>query len=587
MHVRLNDKSKVSPLFYITAVILTMVVICFAFTTHKGNFLTTPHRYGGDALATGATVKTIIETGYYSNNPKLGAPDFFSPADYPASDSASYVIIRLLSFFSSNFVVVVNLFYFLTFILVTLAALYAFLQLGLNKANALAASLLFSFLPYHYLRGTGHLFLSAYYVVPLYILMLFDVYNTSREEKTSVGKYALYAGICFISASTGVYYAFFASFLLFIAGAIAGAEKKTWRPLVKAFILIAFISVTVVANTAPTIVAKHLYGENKEVAHRQPVESEIAALKISQLLLPINNHRLKSFAKLRRRYDASAPLVNENQMATLGFIGGLGFLALIGIAFLRTAVTDDRMLVQMSSLNLAAVLYTTIGGFCSMFAYIFTPMIRSNNRISVFIAFLSLFAFFSLLQKLDEKYKPKQYLYYVLISLILVLGLLDEIPKHDLTRSFDDNRAAMLSDQKFVGEIERIMPAGSMIFQLPVAGFPENPMINNMTDYQLFRGYLYSHNLHWSYGAMRGRPLIKWQESVGKLPVEQMVRTLIGTGFSGIYINLDGYKPEAGVELVGALTRLTGFKPLYDGTGRLVFFDLRAYRTQSINHISG
>ena len=43
-------------------------------------------------------------------------------------------------------------------------------------------------------------------------------------------------------------------------------------------------------------------------------------------------------------------------------------------------------------LNATALLYGTVGGFGTIFALFVSPQLRSLNRISVFIAFLSLAA---------------------------------------------------------------------------------------------------------------------------------------------------------------------------------------------------
>ena len=42
-----------------------------------------------------------------------------------------------------------------------------------------------------------------------------------------------------------------------------------------------------------------------------------------------------------------------------------------------------------------------------------------------------------------------------------------------------------------------------MVYQVPYMAYPEEPAIVNMVDYDPFVGYLHSHDLRWSYGAMR------------------------------------------------------------------------------------
>ena len=61
----------------------------------------------------------------------------------------------------------INVFFLLTFPLVGLAAYLVLRRLTLSPNVAIVCSILYALLPYHFLRGEGHLLLSAYYAVPL------------------------------------------------------------------------------------------------------------------------------------------------------------------------------------------------------------------------------------------------------------------------------------------------------------------------------------------------------------------------------------------------------------------------------------
>src|SRR5204862_367728 len=67
------------------------------------------------------------------------------------------------------------LYYLLSFPLVTLTALLVLRRLGCAYAPALAVALLYAFLPYH-TRRIGHLFLSAYWLVPPAVLLVVRTY---------------------------------------------------------------------------------------------------------------------------------------------------------------------------------------------------------------------------------------------------------------------------------------------------------------------------------------------------------------------------------------------------------------------------
>jgi hypothetical protein len=74
------------------------------------------------------------------------------------------------------------------------------------------------------LRGIGHLFLAAYFMVPLMILVILRVY--SGEIKISIRSYKTIGSIviCLLTSSAGVYYAVFACFFLLVAGTSASLK---------------------------------------------------------------------------------------------------------------------------------------------------------------------------------------------------------------------------------------------------------------------------------------------------------------------------------------------------------------------------
>ena len=61
-------------------------------------------------------------------------------------------------------------------------------------------------------------------------------------------------------------------------------------------------------------------------------------------------------------------------------------------------------------------------------------------------------------------------------------------------------------DTRFGQAVQSAAPDGTKILQLPYVPFPENPPVQQMSDYDLLRGYLHTHGLNWTYGAMKGRP---------------------------------------------------------------------------------
>jgi phosphoglycerol transferase len=129
--------------------------------------------------------------------------------------------------------------------------------------------------------------------------------------------------ICLVLGATGFYYAFFACFFLLVAGVLAVVQRRDWRGCWLALGLIAIISAGVVVNLLPSILYFSEHG-NVQIVRRQAGEADYYGLRIAQLLLPVRWHRLQALEDLKTEYNQRL-FINENDDASLGFVGVLGF----------------------------------------------------------------------------------------------------------------------------------------------------------------------------------------------------------------------------------------------------------------------
>ena len=575
---------------YAAPAVLSLVIVILFLNLWKADFHV-PFCYEADGLQHAAIVKGMIDNGWYWRNPYLGAPDGLQLYDFPVVDTLSLVLMKGISLASSDYGIVLNLFFLLTFPLTAICAMFAFRQLQLSYAGSLFASQLYTFLPYHFMRNSfGHLFLAAYYLIPLVIVVLWWLASDALLEKRTGFRINLRGFkvifsvvVCVLVGSSGVYYPFFSCFFLLLTGVVVSLGKKTISPLIVSGLFVGVIVGTVMINLSPSLV--HIYKNgNIHVAERVPADAETFGLKISQLLLPISGHRIKSLAQTKWKYN-HGPLYNENDTASLGMFAAAGFLSLLGwIGFRKPAITKmdfegaRGLLNLFSLLCLVAVLFGTIGGFGSLFALAITPQIRTYNRISVFIAFFSLIPIALLIDTLFRKYQDSKIgkvgsLF--IFAIALTLGILDQTGP-----SFKPNylrtKSEYANDAEFVNRIETAVPAGAMIFQLPYVPFPESPPMFAMRDSELFRPYLHSRSLRWSYGAMKGRKGDLWQKAIVNLPVDKFVQSLSTAGFSGIYLDRRAYA-DGGADMEKKLVEYLGLEPQSSRDGKRLFFSIVEY----------
>ena len=566
---------------YIAAAILCALILCFLLKLWRAD-LRVPLHYNGDALIHTMFIKGIVENGWYWQNPRLGAPGGLQMYDIPAVDNSAALVLKFIGVFVKNPFLILNIFYLLTYPLVTISALYVFRQLNFSYATALFGSLVYTFLPYHFMRGESHLFLSAYYFVPLVVLVLIWVASdqlTGERVNRRSWKFVLSIVICVLVGSNGIYYPFFACFLLLVAGLSAVVVKRNLKPFAPAVLLIAVTFGVVLINFSPTIIYNYKHGD-AGITHRSLAGPEIYSLKISQLLLPITGHRVGRLNNLKNLYNQST-LFTEGDAAALGLIGSIGFLALLAQLFFRRS-ERNALLADLSILNLFAILLATIGGFGSLFALFVSPAIRSYNRISVFIAFFSLLAVVIGLEWFYAnrvKAGAARVVFYVVLSVLLVVALLDQSSR-SYVPMYAQIKSEFKSDQDFLSVIDSSLPDRAMVFQLPYVPFPEYPPVNKMVDYDHLRGYLHSHDLRWSYATMKNRTGDQWLKQIAALPVEQLVQSLAFAGFSGIYVDRNGYDANEAATLETQLRNVLQTAPIESENLRLVFFKTTDYNSR-------
>jgi hypothetical protein len=578
---------------YAVAALLSVLIVTWALKLWKAD-LNVPFYYLGDAIFHGMVIKGTLENGWYLNNGSVGMPGGLKMHDFPMPDALNFLLIKLLGLIRPHYAWVLNVFFLLTFPLTAMTSLYVFRQFKLSCPSAVVWSLLYATLPYHFLRGESHLFVTTYYLVPLIVLVAlwicsgelcpFDKGKQGRSRFWRHRKFVLALVFCALASSVGFgYYAFFSCFFLLIAGVIGAVCHRRLVHLATAAILIGIIVLGMIANLTPNIIYRYRNAPNN-VAERAPQSAEVYGLKIAQLLLPIRGHRVGFLSNLKKEYDYG-PLINENSAAALGFIGGAGFLILLWWLFFKKPGSNEMksngmhsILNYLSLLNMAAVLLATIGGFSSLFALLIWAQIRSYNRISIYIAFFCLLAVALLLEDFFRKHirsGAPQIAMYALLAVVLVLGVLDQTSK-EWVPDYSSLQSNFNSDKNFVAEIEASLPTGAMIFQLPYVSFPESAPVVKMSDYELFRGYLHSRSLTWSYGAMKGRESDQWQREVALRPTDEQLDIVTFAGFSGVYIDRYGFADD-GRAIEAKLVELLGEQPVTSSNQRLSFFDLRNY----------
>jgi phosphoglycerol transferase len=577
-----------------------LLVLCAIYLTltlglTSGARLDVPFTYEGDGLEYNLLTKTMIETGWWLENPMVGAPYKLEMYDYAIGSNLDMLIMKIISIFSGKYAVVMNMYYILGFFLTALCSLYVFRQLRIVYPVAVFGSILFSFLYYHFYR-IGHFNLTAYYMIPLIILVILWISNgeplfiRDKEKKHKVVGYRFaltHKGIIslfiIVITSTHSYYAFFA--LLFLGVATLWSASRSYKPalLLNGVITGVTLAFFTMLNKLPSLLYGLTQGSSFVMGYRYPYEAEVWGMKLIQLILPAPGHNIPFLADIAEKYTQYRPLVNENISASLGLIGTIGFFILLCWIFLRNwkllqenLSSRSPLMDHLSLLTISAVLIGTIGGISAVIAQVF-PDIHSYNRISLFIAFYAILAVCLILQLFFEHYRTRTLfcpVFLVLLLVILTFGVYDQVPYAYALTAGSDREQEFLSQDVYFSQIEQKMPPGASIFILPdIGGFPHSNPPGNIKGLDSLKPYLHTKELKWSYPTMKGRFWDNWQTAVSASEPADMIGHLFATGFTGLLVDGYGYS-DGGGELIKSLTNVTGVSPFMSKDGRYAFFDL-------------
>jgi phosphoglycerol transferase len=535
----------------------------------------------GDGLFVAAVhFKATVENGWYFHNPFLGSPYGADFREFPVPDLFYLGLIKLLGSLTNSWPLTYNLVIVGGFPLAAASAFGVLRGYGLRLVPALAAGVLFAFLPFHQWRLYGHAHLAfSYFAVPLVSIPAIEILRGAEvivavpaeraegfwRRLPPIARSKASLGIACIAVCTGlwgfVYFPFFAVTILLLAAVAKCVETRSAFPLYRAVACAALTAVAFVAQMAPTLAYLHANGR-VGASLRAASDAETFGLKIIQLITPLKWHRIEALRSFRQVYDLTAPLANENASAYLGLVGAFGFLILVAIAPMAARFSDERrtplaLLGPLAILNFFALVLGTIGGVGAVLAYVGLTEVRCYNRVSVFIGFYALFAVAVLFDRLISRLKAPaaRTAATVGIAALVPLGVYDQTYEDgiDYAAFARDYR----EDDDFVRRVEGGLPTGARILQLPYISFPESGRVVALEDYAHLLGYLHGRELAWSYGALRGRLADERYRQLSRVPSAEIPDEAALAGYQAIWVDPRGL-PDGAKELGTALRRALG-----------------------------
>ena len=561
---------------------------------------TDPHCYAGDGTIVLCWAKGVLDNPWALENQFLGAPGKQEMYDFPISGSIHFLAIKALGCIRHDPFWVVNVYYLLSFPLAAVGFWALARSLGIQPWIALTFGVLFAFLPGHFWRGTAHLFLSTYFLLPLGIIPIVWLSRGVLKPSIRDPRWRWTMLIAAACGSDGAYFALFTTAVVALGAILASRERErpedSTTPVAHAsgsprwltgVLVTALFAGAFFVNLAPVFIYHHLEGRNPSPDHvsvHDWSEGEHYGLKITSLVMPIPAHPVRMLREIRREYYEKTPLRSEADAMALGAVGSFGMLvALFGLLKPRLGTERGRLWYLLGISIVVLILVTTISGFATLANLFHFRSLRSYNRSSFYIAIFGFAAAALLADTIYRRFECTRWKRVVIlagVALLLPAGLIDQAwhKKAPVIQERLDFATKKRHDQAFIEQLERSVPPGSMIFQLPhISAFSQTEGRHLMYHYDHYRAYLHTRTLRWSYGAMHGRATDRQHEFLAKQPTAAMCELLSSLNFEGIYVDRLGYA-DSGKALEAELQPLLGAPVAVSENKRMAFYDLRAFQ---------
>jgi phosphoglycerol transferase len=516
----------------------------------------------GDNIWGLVTIKNIRTNGWFNKNLQLGYPDYQNLSLIPSVDWFHLILIKILTIFIEN-----NFITFTVFMLIintlTGISMYVASRYYLNVFYSLVFTSTIVLSPWRLERYLDHSLLANLTPLACSLILGNLLANQSMNRKTILNNYVYPILLIAIISTSGMYWIFLSTITLLIF-LFANMNKLN----IRIFALI----VTFISSVGMSFGLNFLNYDKNVLQNfkRLTVESEIYGGKLQSLFLPSSNSGIDLFNLARQKINSavSSSFEGNANLTIIGVLGSYLILFIIIVNLQHYECYKKFYQVRLLSITWFIVLLIFISsGFGTLFAYYISPQIRATGRFSIYLMIISSLIFLHFLQNI--RIKGFKYLF---STIIIILSLL-ELNSSNYRVNTIDNILFEKEIQSFVNQIENESEGKCIIYQLPYSRFPENPQIHKLQDYELFWPYLFSENLVFSYGAVKGTD-IENSKIINKIGDRyQNLKVISNYNFCGVLLDSRGFEDSDLVDLEMKLKSFTD-GPLSSTSGRWKFYSL-------------
>lgn len=471
-----------------------------------------------------------------TTNKSMGAPFQADFSKVILIDDLHLFFIRILAHITDNPFTAVNAYYLLSFGLSAVLFMFASNHFSVRRFVSIPLALSYAWLPYHFSRmHVGHLFLAAYYMLPIGVLILQRLFQYLVDERDQFFPSGFSKRLCLIGGiilvgSSGSYYGMFFSLLACSLLFLVVSSRLTVQIFHKFFSTAVVAALFISAPFGRSFLAQQS-GLNS-YASRSPDESVQFGGSITRLFIPWGTwlpDKLKPAVTMMEFEWNATPL--------LGALGMWSLLVFCGIAI--TGIDKGPKNLNRSIVYLFpwSVFLYAAGGFGYVFALSVDPSFRAWNRISVLILTLGLLMLGILLSRVESPTILR-----LLSPLLLVVAITTQLfPLTSVGIGREPHEATKViftSLSEDAKKIQGVLPSGCSVLQLPIMMSPEGGQVGDVGNGEHYWLPLLTKDLKWSYGAGKGTIEGSFWQNYAGAKTSIAIQKAKELSFCGVLVNL-------------------------------------------------
>jgi phosphoglycerol transferase len=528
----------------------------------------------GDSLFHMALVKAAMEGDFvpwrWKTVSALGAPDGANWNDWPIVEEATTLWMALagrLVGLAAGY----NLCLAAGSVLAALTSFGVARAFGCSTIASFVGGLAFGLAPFTFAQTPHHPFIAQAWHVPLF-LPVWRWVATGAGLTWRSPRFWFATAVGVITGLQSPYYTYILCQLTLVGAVLTYARTRERGPLLSALAVIGAAAAAFALMNLDTWTYRLAHGPNSGALVREYKWLEIYGLKLVDLVVPPVAHRAAPFATFAASHRAAAPLQDEGSY--LGLVGIAALLLLIGTAVVALVRGRADEVPVEAWWVLWIVLTFATGGLNTILGAFGFTLFRTGCRYSVVILAVALFHGARRFTAWERGIETQtdgggasrggaSLAALTAAAGLTALILYDQVPRPPTPEESAGIARQVEADRAFVREMEAALPAGALVFQVPVMEFPESPAAG-LASYDHFRPYLHANGLRFSFGTNKGREADRWQQELqrllfaGAVPNQQAqridfqvasVRAVIAAlrerGFAALYLNRNGF-PDQG-----------------------------------------